>query len=60
MLQGQAEPAQRDVVVLNTALVLWAAGVDMDLSSAATRAAQSLDQGLPWTRLEILREHLTR
>ena len=60
VLQGQAEPAQRDVVVLNTALVLWAAGVDMDLSSAATRAAQSLDQGLPWTRLEILREHLTR
>jgi anthranilate phosphoribosyltransferase len=60
VLQGQAEPAQRDVVVLNTALVLWAAGVDMDLSSAATRAAQSLDQGLPWTRLETLREHLTR
>ena len=59
VLQGQAEPAQRDVVVLNTALVLWAAGVDMDLSSAATRAAQSLDQGKAWDALGALREHLT-
>ncbi|MEC8214265.1 MAG: anthranilate phosphoribosyltransferase [Cyanobacteriota bacterium] len=60
VLQGQGEPAHRDVVALNTALVLWAAGGDVDLSTAASRAAQSLDQGLPWTRLETLREHLTR
>lgn len=59
VLQGRGEPAQRDVVALNTALVLWAAGVDMDLSTAAARAAKSLDQGLPWTRLETLRDHLT-
>ncbi len=59
VLQGRGELAQRDVVALNTALVLWAAGFDMDLSTAAARAAKSLDQGLPWTRLETLRDHLT-
>ena len=58
VLQGRGKPAQRDVVALNTALVLWAAGIDTDLSSAAARAAESLDQGLPWTRLEALRQHL--
>ena len=58
VLQGRGEPAQRDVVALNTALVLWAAGIDKDLSSAAARAAEALDQGLPWTRLEVLRQHL--
>ena len=58
VLQGRGEPAQRDVVALNTALVLWAAGIDTDLSSAAARAAEALDQGLPWTRLEALRQHL--
>ena len=46
------------MVALNTALVLWAAGIDKDLSSAAARAAEALDQGLPWTRLEALRQHL--
>ena len=58
VLQGRGEPAQRDVVALNTALVLWAAGIDTDLSSAAARATEALDQGLPWTRLETLRQHL--
>ena len=58
VLQGRGEPAQRDVVALNTALVLWAAGIDTDLSSAAARAAEALDQGLPWTRLVALRQHL--
>ena len=58
VLQGRGKPAQRDVVALNTALVLWAAGIDTDLSSAAARAAEALDQGLPWTRLEALRQHL--
>ena len=58
VLQGRGKPAQRDVVALNTALVLWAAGIDKDLSSAAARAAEALDQGLPWTRLEVLRQHL--
>ena len=58
VLQGRGEPAQRDVVALNTALVLWAAGIDTDLFSAAARAAEALDQGLPWTRLEALRQHL--
>ena len=58
VLQGRGEPAQRDVVALNTALVLWAAGIDTDLSSASARAAEALDQGLPWTRLETLRQHL--
>ena len=58
VLQGQGTRAQRDVVALNTALVLWAAGLEDDLGVGVAKAHQCLDQGLPWQRLEGLRRAL--
>ena len=55
VLRGQGDAAQRDVVALNTALVLWVADVEHDFRAGAAMARQSLDQGHPWQRLEALR-----
>ena len=59
VLRGQGLAAQRDVVALNTAMVLWVAGVEQDFSVAAAMARHSLEQGHPWQRLEALRLALT-
>jgi anthranilate phosphoribosyltransferase len=37
VLKGEAPDAHRDAVALNTALVLWAAGVQSDLSEGVNR-----------------------
>ena len=58
VLQGRGTQAQREVVAFNTALVLWVAGEESDLKTGAQRALACLEQGLPWQRLECLREGL--
>lgn len=55
VLQGGGTIAQRDVVALNTALVLWAAGTQDDLKEGVSTAQACLKQGLPWQRLQELR-----
>jgi anthranilate phosphoribosyltransferase len=46
------------VVILNTALVLWAAGLADRLSDGAAEARTSLAAGQPWQRLVALRQAL--
>jgi len=58
LLQGRGTVAQQQVVAFNTALVLWVAGVEMDLKAGAQRALSCLAEGRPWERLESLREAL--
>jgi anthranilate phosphoribosyltransferase len=58
LLQGRGSEAQRDVVAFNTALVLWVAGVEMDLRSGVDRAITALAEGRAWKRLEQLRQAL--
>lgn len=58
VLKGEAPPAHRDAVALNTALVLWAAGVQSDLSQGVQQALTSLADGQPWHRLISLRDAL--
>ena len=55
VLQGGGTAPQRDVVALNTALVLWAAGLQDDLRAGVSTAKTCLQEGLPWQRLEGLR-----
>ena len=55
VLQGRGSRAQTDVVAFNTALVLWAAGREMDLSKAVQQSLDVIGNGLPWQRLEALR-----
>ena len=58
VLQGRGSQAQSDVVALNTALVLWAAGLVDSMSAGHQRAAAALADGAGWQRLEALRSCL--
>jgi anthranilate phosphoribosyltransferase len=58
VLRGEAPEAHRDAVALNTALVLWAAGVESDLTEGVKQALRSLAEGQPWHRLVSLRDAL--
>jgi anthranilate phosphoribosyltransferase len=58
VLQGRGSAAQRDVVVLNTALVLWAAGLAEGVGEGVPLARHALDSGAAWERLETLRDAL--
>lgn len=60
VLQGGGTAAQRDVVILNTALVLWAAGLVDQIAAGISPARQALAAGTPWERLEELRAALPR
>ena len=59
VLQGQGSQAQRDVVALNTALVLWSAGQVNSWSDGVQQAHASLASGKPWQRFEQLAAALT-
>jgi len=58
VLQGQGSQPQRDVVALNTALVLWAAGVVHAVPEGLALAQRALADGLGWQKLLALREAL--
>jgi anthranilate phosphoribosyltransferase len=55
ILQGQPG-AQRDIVLVNSAAALVAAGAAANLREAMERAAQSIDSGAAWTKLRRLAE----
>ncbi len=55
VLQGEGTAPQHDVVALNTALVLWTAGIEDDFNKGLALARSCIDNGLPWTRFEELR-----
>ena len=58
VLQGAGSPAQRDVVALNTGLVLWAAGLAATVPEGVEQALVALASGAPWHRLDQLRSAL--
>ncbi|MCT0198280.1 anthranilate phosphoribosyltransferase [Synechococcus sp. CS-1325] len=58
VLRGGGSSAQRDVVALNTALVLWAAGRAATLQEGLDQAQRSLASEAPWQRLLALRQAL--
>jgi anthranilate phosphoribosyltransferase len=60
VLQGGGSDAQRDVVILNTALVLWAAGQVDQIADGIAPARSALAAAAPWARLEALRAALPR
>lgn len=59
VLQGRGTRAQADVVALNAALVLKAAGLEPSIATALARAHQALADGSAWARLEALRAALS-
>ena len=58
VLQGRATAAQRDVVALNAALVLWAAGLADSVQAAVPQALDAMASGAAWQRFERLRSAL--
>ena len=58
VLQGRASDAQRDVVALNAALVLWASGVADTVAAAVPMALEAMASGAAWQRFERLRTAL--
>jgi len=59
VLRGGGTAAQRDVVALNAALVLWAAGLEPTIAAALPRAQAALASGAAWRKLEALRTALS-
>jgi anthranilate phosphoribosyltransferase len=53
ILQGKSG-AHREIVLVNSAAALVAAGAAADLREAIQRAAQSIDSGAAWTKLQQL------
>ena len=47
-LKGSGQKSHIDVVALNAALVLWAAGIEDDLNIGFNKALFSINQGDPW------------
>ncbi|WP_225867504.1 anthranilate phosphoribosyltransferase [Cyanobium sp. NIES-981] len=58
VLQGRGTRAQQDVVALNTALVLWAAGLVDSPAAGCEPARRAMADGAAWSSLLALREAL--
>ena len=59
VLNGSGEKSHKDVVALNTALVLWVAGIEDDLYEGFKKALLSINQGKPWEKFLLLKSYLS-
>ena len=59
VLNGSGKKSHKDVVALNTALVLWAAGIEDDLHEGFKKALFSIDRGHPWEKFLLLKNYLS-
>ena len=59
VLNGSGQKSHMDVVSLNTALVLWAAGIEEDLHEGFNKASFSITEGNPWQKFLNLKEYLS-
>ena len=59
VLNGSGQKSHKDVVALNTALVLWAAGIEDDLHKGFKKALLSINKGNPWEKFLLLKTYLS-
>ena len=59
VLNGTGQEAHINVVALNTALVLWVAGIEDDLYEGFKKALFSINQGTPWKIFLLLKNYLS-
>ena len=59
VLSGTGQKSHKDVVALNTALVLWAARIEDDLHQGFNKALSIINQGDPWKRFLLLKTYLS-
>ena len=58
VLNGSGQKSHIDVVALNSALVLWAAGIEDNLNEGFNKALVSINQGDPWKKFLLLKKYL--
>ena len=58
VLNGKGKKSHISVVAFNTALVLWAAGIENDLSNCINIAFSSIEKGLPIKKFLKLKSYL--
>ena len=59
VLIGSGQKAHKDVVALNTSLVLWVAGIENDLHEGFKKALSSINKGNPWNNFLSLKTFLS-
>ena len=59
VLNGSGEKSHKYVVALNTALVLWVAGIEDDLNEGFNKALFSINKGTPWKNFLLLKNYLS-
>ena len=59
VLNGSGRKAHIDVVAFNSALVLWAAGIEDNLNEGFNKALFSIKQGDPWNKFLLLKNYLS-
>ena len=59
VLNGSGQKSHIDVVALNSALVLWAAGIEDDLNEGFNKALFKINQGDPWKKFILLKNYLS-
>ena len=59
VLNGSGQKSHIDVVALNTALVLWVAGIEDDLHEGFNKALISINEGNPWKKFLLLKKYLS-
>ena len=58
VLSGSGHAAHMDVVALNTALVLWVAGIEDNLKKGFEKALLSMSKAKPWDKFLLLKAYL--
>ncbi|MCR8540169.1 MAG: anthranilate phosphoribosyltransferase [Prochlorococcus marinus CUG1439] len=59
VLDGSGQKSHKEVVALNTALVLWVSGLEDDLHKGFNKALYSINQGNPWKKFLLLKTFLS-
>jgi len=59
VLNGSGEKSHKEVVALNTALVLWVAGIENNLYEGFKKSLLSINQGNPWKKFLLLKTFLS-
>jgi len=59
VLNGSGKKSHKIVAALNSALVLWAAGIEEDLHEGFKKALFSINQGNPWEKFLLLKNYLS-
>ena len=59
VLNGSGKKSHKDVVALNSALVLWAAGIEDNLQEGFNKSLLSINEGKPWEKFLLLKNYLS-